>query len=66
MVSIVYAIPCGGQREFTFNCGADLAGHVQANRPALFVGVPKPEDEKFVEKMLALMNRPFSMPQERK
>jgi hypothetical protein len=66
MVSIVYSIPCGGRREFTFNCGADLADHVQANRPAMFVGVPKLGDENYADKLAALMFRPYSMPQERK
>jgi len=65
MVSIVYATPCDGVREFTFDCGSDLARHVQANRPAIFVGVPKLEDEKYAEKRAALLNRSFSMPQEK-
>lgn len=61
---MVYAIPCGGQREFNFPDGEALYAHVKMNRPALLGVLPKEGDEKFEEKMDELRNRPFSMPQQ--
>lgn len=39
-ISIVYATPVGGKREYRFNHGYEVAQHVSANHPGLFVGVP--------------------------
>jgi len=47
MVSIVYAEPVGGRRTHNFNNGQFLAGHVQANRNDLFLGVPNPNDDNY-------------------
>ncbi len=46
MVSIVYADNIGGQRNFQFENGSQLASHVQHNRPALFTGIPKDDEHR--------------------
>lgn len=39
-ISIVYAQPIGGKREFRFNFGHEVAQHVEQNRSDLFNGQP--------------------------
>lgn len=64
MVGIIYAVPRGGQREFNFMTGAELASHVQANHPGLFAGVPEC-NEKYSENMERICQRSYSIPQKR-
>lgn len=51
-ISIVYARPVGGKREFRFNFGHEVAKHAELNRPDLFVGIPREQDkyESYMER----------------
>lgn len=64
--SICYAVPMGKQRNFAFHSAEDMEKHVLRNRPELFVGIPKLYDDEYAEKMAALRNGPFVMPEEKK
>lgn len=66
MFTMVYAIPCGGQRSFSFSSAEALAEHVQANRPKMFAGMPQLSDEKHDEKLADMARRGWYIPQEKK
>jgi hypothetical protein len=51
MISIVYAVPVGGQREHQFNSGADCARHMEQNNANLFKRVPQPSDPECANKL---------------
>lgn len=49
-VTIVYAQPIGGKREYRFNHGHEIARHVELNRPDMFAGMPR-DPEKYDDYM---------------
>lgn len=61
-----YAVPMGKQHNFEFHSASDLYNHVQRNRPGLFAGIPKLEDENYDEKMSQLRSGSYVMPNNEK
>lgn len=61
-VTIVYATPIGGKREFRFNHAYEAAKHVDQNRPDLFIGIPVDEDKRD-EFYAAQRNRGYRLPE---
>lgn len=59
--SIVYAQKVGGYREHLFETASELADHVQSNRPGLFAGAPK-LDENYEDKLANICNRGYRLP----
>lgn len=63
MFSIVYSVPRGGKREFSFSSSEELYNHVSANAPGLFAGVPKLEDKDYYEKLENMQRRSYRLPE---
>ena len=62
MFYIVYAVPRGGKREFSFANPADLAEHVQKNAPVMFAGVPEAFTKDYEESMAKKREYGWKMP----
>lgn len=59
--SIRYADKIGGKREFRFLHAADLAEHVQQNRPALFYKIPN-LGERYEQTMENMRSKGYRLP----
>jgi len=62
MFTMVYAVPRGGKREFSFAEASDLAEHVQKNAPQMFAGVPEAFTNDYAEKMAKKREYGWKMP----